>query len=208
MTTRRASWRATTWPAAWWSRTRRSCTRGGRRPEPRALCRPDRQSERRRQHVCRPGPGQSAEEPRRRNHGVELSFLDRAGRRQLRRRPAERRRRLHPRQHVRQGRDQRQPAIIHFGGEIDNPSGSLLVEHNNFSSNLEHTTAVLNQTDLPVQVIDNALTGVENIVWGSGPWRQSDRQRARSVDPGRHGGGSGGHGTGHRFLDADGYRGR
>jgi len=61
-------------------------------------------------------------------------------------------------------------AIIHFGGEIDNPSGSLLVEHNNFSSNLEHTTAVLNQTDLPVQVIDNALTGVENIVWGSGTW--------------------------------------
>jgi hypothetical protein len=59
-------------------------------------------------------------------------------------------------------------AIIHFGGEIDNATGSLLVQHNNFTSDLEHTTAVLNQTDVPVQVVDNGMTGVENILLGAG----------------------------------------
>jgi hypothetical protein len=59
-------------------------------------------------------------------------------------------------------------AIIHFGGEIDNPVGSLVVSHNSFVSNLVHTSAVLNQTDLSVQVSDNVVSGVEYILYGSG----------------------------------------
>jgi hypothetical protein len=64
------------------------------------------------------------------------------------------------------------PAIIHFGGEIDNATGSLLVEHNNFTSDLDNATAVLNQTDVPVQVVDNGFTGIANVLLGSGS--QSD----------------------------------
>jgi hypothetical protein len=58
------------------------------------------------------------------------------------------------------------PAIIHFGGEIDNPSGSLTVEHNSFTAEIPNATAVLDQTNLPVQVSDNALSGVANLELG------------------------------------------
>jgi hypothetical protein len=58
------------------------------------------------------------------------------------------------------------PAIIHFGGEIDNPSGNLTVTHNTFTSEISNATAVLDQTSLPVSVSDNTMSGVANVELG------------------------------------------
>jgi hypothetical protein len=58
------------------------------------------------------------------------------------------------------------PAIIHYGGEIDNPVGSLSVDHNSFTSEISNATAVLNQTSLPVEMSDNTLANIANIELG------------------------------------------
>jgi hypothetical protein len=58
------------------------------------------------------------------------------------------------------------PAIIHFGGEIDNAVGNLTVTHNNFSAEIPNATAVLNQSNGSVEVTDNALSNVAHIELG------------------------------------------
>jgi hypothetical protein len=74
------------------------------------------------------------------------------------------------------------PAIIHFGGEIDNPTGSLMVEHNSFVAEIPNATAVLDQTELPVTVSHNALSGVANLELG-GPATLVDNDMNAALDP-------------------------
>ena len=54
-------------------------------------------------------------------------------------------------------------AIVHFGGEISNPTGALLVQGNQFFSHYDGTSAILNQTNLPVSLINNAMTASVSI---------------------------------------------
>jgi hypothetical protein len=49
-------------------------------------------------------------------------------------------------------------AFIHFGGEIGDPSGALVVEQNQFSSDRNPSVAVLNQTDLPVSLSSDSYS--------------------------------------------------
>jgi hypothetical protein len=49
-------------------------------------------------------------------------------------------------------------AIVHFGGEISNPTGALVVQGNQFYSHYGDTSAVLNQTNLPVSLLNNGLS--------------------------------------------------
>lgn len=60
------------------------------------------------------------------------------------------------------------PAIIHFGGEIDNAGGSLSVYDNQFASDLYNSTAVLNQSGVAVSVYDNVMSGIVNMLIGEG----------------------------------------
>ena len=79
------------------------------------------------------------------------------------------------------------PAIIHFGGEIDNPSGSLTVEHNSFYAEIPNATAVLDQTNLPVLVSNNALSGVAHLELG-GPATLVNNDMNAVLDPSTWGG--------------------
>ena len=48
-------------------------------------------------------------------------------------------------------------ALIHFGGEVEDPVGSLLVQNNTLSSARPRSVAVMNQTRLPVSFIRNKV---------------------------------------------------
>ena len=48
-------------------------------------------------------------------------------------------------------------ALIHFGGEVRDPVGSLLVQNNTLSSARGSSVAVLNQTKLPVSFVHNGV---------------------------------------------------
>jgi hypothetical protein len=59
-------------------------------------------------------------------------------------------------------------ALIHFGGEVKDPVGSLLVQNNTLSSARSNSVAVLNQTKLPVSFVHNGVGAkVEHIFDGS-----------------------------------------
>jgi len=48
-------------------------------------------------------------------------------------------------------------ALIHFGGEVKEPVGSLRVENNTLSSARSNSVAVMNQTKLPVSFVHNGV---------------------------------------------------
>jgi hypothetical protein len=54
-------------------------------------------------------------------------------------------------------------AFIHFGGETADPSGALLVEHDQFSSARNPSVAVLNQTELPVSLSSDSFSAEVSI---------------------------------------------
>ena len=54
-------------------------------------------------------------------------------------------------------------AFIHFGGEIGDPSGALVVEDSQFSSGRNPSVAVLNQTDLPVSLSSDSYSAEVSI---------------------------------------------
>ena len=55
-------------------------------------------------------------------------------------------------------------AIIHFGGEIPNPVGSLIVHDNQFYSQRDPTVLVLNQSSgQPISIANNGLSGTVSI---------------------------------------------
>jgi hypothetical protein len=59
-------------------------------------------------------------------------------------------------------------ALIHFGGEVKDPVGSLLVQNNTLSSARSNSVAVLNQTKLAVSFVHNGVGAkVERIFDGS-----------------------------------------
>jgi hypothetical protein len=49
-------------------------------------------------------------------------------------------------------------AFIHFGGEIGDPSGALVAEDNQFTSDRNPSVAVLNQTSLPVSLSSDSYS--------------------------------------------------
>jgi hypothetical protein len=58
-------------------------------------------------------------------------------------------------------------AMIHFGGEIDNPTGTLKVVDNQFTSDRPLSTGVLNQTQLPVEIANNRFNAVKWVAEGN-----------------------------------------
>lgn len=60
-------------------------------------------------------------------------------------------------------------ALIHFGGEVSDPKGSLLVQDNKLSSDLPGSVAVLNQTRLPVKLINNGIGRNVQMVFDGNP---------------------------------------
>jgi hypothetical protein len=60
-------------------------------------------------------------------------------------------------------------AIVHFGGEISNPVGSLLLENSQLWSERNPTIGVLNQTSLSVSLLDDGLSAdVSTSIYGVG----------------------------------------
>jgi hypothetical protein len=60
-------------------------------------------------------------------------------------------------------------ALIHFGGEVRDPKGSLLVEDNKLESELPGSVAVLNQTQLPVKLVHNGIGRNVGMVFDGNP---------------------------------------
>jgi hypothetical protein len=60
-------------------------------------------------------------------------------------------------------------ALIHFGGEVSDPEGSLLVEDNKLSSDRPGSVAVLNQTRLPVKLVNNGIGRNVQMVFDGNP---------------------------------------
>ena len=60
-------------------------------------------------------------------------------------------------------------AFIHFGGEVSDPSGALIAGYNQFTSAYDTSSAVLNQTSLPVTLTQNSMDSDTSIpIDGSG----------------------------------------
>ena len=60
-------------------------------------------------------------------------------------------------------------ALIHFGGEVRDPVGSLIVEDNKLVSERPGSVAVLNQTRLPVKFIHNGIGQNVQMVFDGNP---------------------------------------
>lgn len=60
-------------------------------------------------------------------------------------------------------------ALIHFGGEVRDPVGSLIVQDNRLTSDQPGSVAVLNQTRLPVQFIHNGIGRNVQMVFDGNP---------------------------------------
>ena len=61
------------------------------------------------------------------------------------------------------------PFKVHFGGEVSDPVGSLIVEDNKLMSEQPGSVAVLNQTRLPVKFIHNGIGRNVQIVFDGNP---------------------------------------
>lgn len=66
-------------------------------------------------------------------------------------------------------------AMIHFGGETDQPTGTLKVTDNEFTSDRPLSTGVLNHTALPVEIANNRFNAVKWVAEG-GRTEQRDNQ--------------------------------
>jgi hypothetical protein len=68
-------------------------------------------------------------------------------------------------------------ALIHFGGEVKEPVGSLLVQNNTLSSARSGSVAVLNQTKLPVNFIGNGIGPKIQLVFDGAPGIERDTRK-------------------------------
>jgi nitrous oxidase accessory protein NosD len=68
-------------------------------------------------------------------------------------------------------------ALIHFGGEIKDPVGSLLVQNNTLTSARSNSTAVMNQTKLPVSFVHNTVGAKIAAIFDGNPG--SERETAK-----------------------------